>query len=237
MKEIPESRSRRKGQWWKSLLVAWLALSVVGAVAGALGLAIPEAAGYPALAIGWVLTWITWRARETDDRSASGTDALAALQRVWAAFCVAVVLIGVVVITLDTHGGLTRTDTSAGIVGLGVVVTGILSLVGGRIWVPRLNGTDRASLVKSYQSRFFARVAWAEAPALVAFGGFLLLGGEAWVYAVGLAGSLADFALAAPTRPSLRRDQEKLEACGTKLDLLETLTTSGSGAGSEDAEC
>ncbi len=46
--------------WWHGLLWASLA-----AVAGALGLETPEAAGYPALAIGWVLTRMIWRARET----------------------------------------------------------------------------------------------------------------------------------------------------------------------------
>lgn len=73
------------------------------------------------------------------------------------------------------------------------------------------------------------RVAWAEAPALFAFGGFLLLGGEAWVYLIGLTASLASLGLAAPTRSSVRRDQLQLDAAGKGLDLLESLSGSLSG--------
>lgn len=73
------------------------------------------------------------------------------------------------------------------------------------------------------RSRFFAQVAWAEAPALLAFGGFLLLGGEPWVYLIGLTASLAGFAPAAPTPASLRRDQEQLDASRKTLNLLESL--------------
>ena len=153
------------------------------------------------------------------------------MQRIWVTFCAAVVLIGVVVLTLDSSGALKRTAFPQRVVAGGVIVIGIMSLVGGRVWVPRLDGTDRGSVVQSYQSRFFARVAWAEAPAHLAFGGFLLLGGEAWVYLIGLTASLAGFALAAPSRAAVRRDQDQLDAAGKALDVLQSLGGSPSGRG------
>jgi len=149
------------------------------------------------------------------------------MQGVLVAFCVALLLIGNVVLILDTSGDLNRTDVSAGVIAAVVALIGLLSLVGGRIAVPSLDASDPARLVTSYRSRFFARLAWAEVPALLAFAGFLLLGGEAWVYGIGLAASLAGFALAAPTRASVRREQELIAASGASLDLLEVLSATG----------
>ena len=95
------------------------------------------------------------------------------MQGVFAAFCVAMLLIGNVVLILDTSGDLRRSDASVGVVAAGVAVIGVLSLAGGRIAVPSLDASAPALLVTSYRSRFFARLAWAEAPALFAFAGFL----------------------------------------------------------------
>ena len=232
MQEHPEPRPPSKGLWWKSLFAAWLGVSGIGAVAGALGLGLPEELGFPALAVTWAMVWVIWRRRMATDDRARVTGLIAALRRIWAAFCVAMVLIGVVVLILQSEGGLKRTGVSAQPVAVGITLIGILSLVGGRVWVPRLDGSDLGSVVQSYRSRFFARVAWAEAPALLAFGGFLLLGGEPWVYLIGLTASLAGFALAAPTPASLRRDQQQLDASGKTLNLLESL--GGSQGRSED---
>ncbi|MDP9072147.1 MAG: hypothetical protein M3N68_12880 [Actinomycetota bacterium] len=98
--------------------------------------------------------------------------------------------------------------------------------------MPSLDTSGPAQLVSSYRSRFFARVAWAEASALIGLVGFLVLAGGAWVYGIGLAASLAGFALAAPTRASVRREQEQITASGRSLDLLEVLGATGrSGPG------
>jgi hypothetical protein len=229
MQETPGLRSPPKGLWWKSLLAAWLGLRALAAVAAAVGVRIPDELGFPMLAVTWVLVWMIWRRWAAADDRATAAGAIGAMQRIWATYCVALVLIGVVVLTLDNNGALNRTGVSGELVASGVTLIGILSLVGGRVWVPRLTGSDRASIVKSYQNRFFVRVAWAEAPALLAFGGFLLLGGEAWVYLIGLTVSLAGLGLAAPTRSSLHRDQEQLDAAGKGLNLLESLSGSPNG--------
>ncbi len=231
MQETPASEPRRKGLWWKSLIAAYLALQTVGVVMFALDVDLPDEFGFPALVVLWALVWTIWRSRSRrEGRGHSrlwAPGALGVMQGVFATFCVAMLLIGNVVLILDTSGDLRRSDASVGVVAAGVAVIGVLSLAGGRIAVPSLDASDPARLVTSYRSRFFARLAWAEAPALLAFAGFLLLGGEAWVYGIGLAASLAGFALAAPTRASVRRDQEQIAASGTSLDLLEVLTVIG----------
>lgn len=231
MQETPKPAGPR-GLWWKSFLPAWWALFVLAAGARAFGVQVADELGFPLLALAWVTVWAIWRRRVGSSEGGQGTGALRPLQRLLASFCVAVVLIGVVALTLDTTGGLQRSRVATGPVVAGVILIGIVSLVGGRIWVPRLDPSDRASLVRSYRSRLFARVAWAEVPALAAFGGFLLLGGEPWVYLIGLAASLAGFALAAPTRASLARDQRDLDASGKPIDLPGTLgEASGQGGG------
>lgn len=224
-------RSPPKGLWWKSFVAAWLGLRTLAVVLGAVDVRIPDELGFPLLAVTWALVWVIWRRWAGAHPRARATGGMGVVQRVWAAYCLALLLIGVVVLTLDNSGALDRTSVSAEPVAGGITLIGILSLAAGRVWVPRLTGTDRRSLVQSYQNRFFARVAWAEVPALLAFGGFLLLGGEAWVYLIGLTASLVGLGLAAPTWASVHRDQERLDAAGERLSLLESLSGSPSGPG------
>ncbi|CAA9243131.1 MAG: hypothetical protein AVDCRST_MAG10-1707 [uncultured Acidimicrobiales bacterium] len=140
-----------------------------------------------------------------------------------AAFSVALVMIGVVVLTLDNDAELERTGVPVGVVACGVILIGFASVVGGRFWVARLVGVDGATVVRSFHRRLTGRLAWAEVPALTAFGGFLLVGGAAWIYGIGLTVSITGLTSAAPTRASLQRDQERLDAAGTGLDLVESL--------------
>lgn len=142
-----------------------------------------------------------------------------------AIYCAALVLLGTVVLLLDSEGGLDRTAVPTGVVAAGVTILGVICLVGGRVGVPGLEGRDRAALLESYRRRLFVRVAWSEAPALLAFGGFLLLGGQAWVYGIGLLASLTGLALAAPTRRSAHRDQEQLDEAGSSVDVWNALTS------------
>lgn len=220
MEAAPAPRSHPKGLWWKSLLAAWIGLRILAAVAAAAGVRLPEEVGYPALAVVWAVVWIIRRrSAGHEDRVAAG--ALTAARRLVTAFCIAVVMIGVVVLALDAELG--RSGVPAEVVAFGVTLIGIVSVAGGRIWAPRLEGGDRATVVRSFHRRLMARPAWSEAPALAAFGGFLLVGDEAWIYAIGLTASIAGLTLAAPTRASLQRDQARLDAAGTGLDLVESL--------------
>ena len=227
MAEAPQQRPAGKGLWWKSLLLAWLGLQAVSAVSLALGVDVPEAAGFPALIFVWALIWLAWwrrSAAKDQEPRLFGPGPLGVMQRFFAAIVVAILIIGEVVLILDTSGGLDRTDVPVGVVAAAVTLVGLFSLIGARIAVPRLDWTDAARLVTSYRSRLFGRVAWAEVPALVAFAGFLLLGGEAWVFGIGLMASLANLARAAPTRASVRRDQERLRPSRSTLDLLSLLS-------------
>lgn len=231
MDETAEAKPRRRGLWWKSLIAAWLALWAVGAVALALDVDIPDELGFPALILLWALIWVILARRTRgagyDQRVLWAPGALGAMQQVCATFCVAILMIGIAVLILDTSGDLNRTGVSAGVVAVGVAVIGLVSVVGGRVGVPSLDASDPMRLVTTYRNRVFARLAWAEAPAILAFAGFLLLGGEAWVYGIGLGASLIGFALAAPTRASVRREQEEVSASGSSLDLLEILSGIG----------
>lgn len=216
-----------QGLWWKSLVMAWLGLQAVAAVAIALGVDVPAELGIPALVVVWAGAWAIWRRRSTmrghERERLWSRGFLGLTQRVFVWFCVATVLMGIVVLILDSGGVLERSGVPAGAVAAGVATMGLVCLVGGRIGVPRLDGSNPSRLAESYRSRFFARLAFSETPALLGFGAFLLLGGEAWVYAIGLAASLASFAVAAPTRASVRRDQENLAASGSNLDLVDLL--------------
>ena len=170
MSERPQGEARRKGIWWKSLIAAWLALQAVAAVMLALGVDIPDEVGFPALMVLWALVWTAWWRRSRGDGHEHGRlwgpGALGVMQQVLGSFCVAILLIGNVVLILDNTDGLERTKVSAGVVALGVAVIGVVSLVGGRVAVPSLDASGPVQLVTTYRSRFFARLAWAEAPAL-----------------------------------------------------------------------
>jgi hypothetical protein len=213
------------GLWWKSLIAAWLVLFDVGAVSAAVGADIPDWIGFPALLLAWLIVWGVWRhwSRGRHD-NILGPAVLGHLRRLLAIYCVALVLLGTVVLILDSKGGLDPTAVPTGAVAVGVTVVGVICLVGGRVGVPGLDGSDRAALLESYRRRLFVRLAWSEAPALVAFGGFLLLGGQAWVFGIGLFASLAGLALAAPTRRSAQRDQEQMEEAGSSADVWDALT-------------
>lgn len=100
MQEAPAPRSPPKGRWWKSLFVAWVGMSVIGALANAVGLGLPMGLGFPALAVAWISIWAIWRRKPPRADSAGAVGAIAAAQRVLASFCMAIVLIGVVVLTL-----------------------------------------------------------------------------------------------------------------------------------------
>lgn len=232
MHETAEREPRRKGLWWKSLIGAWLALQPVGLVAWAVGVDIPDELGFPALIVLWMLIWTNWWRRSRrgqEGRRFLAPGALGVMQQVFLAVAAGILLIGNVVLILDNTADLKRTAVPAGVVAASVVAIGLLSFLGGRIAVPSLDPSDATRLVTTYRSLLFARLAWAESPAIVAFAGFLLLGGEAWVYVIGLAASLVGLLLAAPTRAALRREQEHISASGSSLDLLEVMTTGRSG--------
>lgn len=138
------------------------------------------------------------------------------------AFCTAIVLIGVVVAILNGMGDEFGHLAVAPVL-LGVVLVGVLGQLAFSLVRRPLDCTDSATLARSYLSRrLFARLALAEAAALVAFLGFLLTS-EPWLYPLGAAFSAVGFARTAPTRAQLNAEQEQLAAAGCSQSLTEAL--------------
>lgn len=109
-------------------------------------------------------------------------------------------------------------DVSPVPVAVAIVGAGLISVVVPHLILTGLDCSDDAALAASYGTRFFARVAFANAPALVAFVGSVLTG-EVWLYAPGLAFAAIGHVQLVPTRGNLRRDQEGLNRarCGRSL--------------------
>ena len=150
-----------------------------------------------------------------------GGDALVVLRGLFLSFCAAVALVGVVVVLLSSGEGL---DGSADgtTVGIGVALAGFVLLLASA-WRRPLDGSSDATLAESYRRRFFLRMAFAEAAALLGFAGFILSGNPA-VYAGGAAFTAIGFVLMAPSAGNLARDQEAVrDRLGTGHSLIRAL--------------
>ena len=211
------------GIWWKSLLATWLGLQTIGVAVAAIHVEVPGAVGLAILAVVWAVVWASWRRHSANEVTPQSTKGLLwPMQRLVVILGIGMVLLGNVVVRLDADSELPQSVVLAA----GVVAFGVISLVGARVWVPALDSRDIDHVLASYRTRLFARIAWAEGPALFAFAGFLILSAEAWVYGIGLAASLVGLAFAAPTRASVRRDQARLVALGSEVDLLAVMGVS-----------
>jgi len=108
------------------------------------------------------------------------------------------------------------------------VAAGVVLAVGVAGWLltpllsPRLDCSTAATLVATYRTRFFLRMAIAEAAALAGFA-VALVAYQPWPYFLGLAFTLIGFVRAAPTTRNLARDQDVLSVAGCAHPLAETL--------------
>jgi hypothetical protein len=131
-----------------------------------------------------------------------------------------VVLIGVVVLIL---GDLNPDQPDRPALAVSIVVgVGVICLALQRIVPGPLDCSTPATLAATYRTRFFLRIAFAEACSLVAFALYISIG-PGWVYAVGLAFTLFGFTVAAPTGARLRADQDALSLSGCTLSLVAAL--------------
>lgn len=167
--------------------------------------------------VGLVPLWGT-RRRRKGWQTANGVIALRGL---FLSFVIAIAMIGIVAIVL----GRARTKTGLApvtfLTGL-VLAAGVAALFGAQLFARPLRCNDEADLVASYRSRFFVRVAFAEAPALVAFAA-TVASGESWLYALGAFFAAVGFARVAPTAAHLAQDQEEVRQTGSGLLLLSAL--------------
>lgn len=151
-------------------------------------------------------------------RSPSDDGELATLRQLFLQFCVAFALIGVVAFMLGNDEQRWDPAISVGL----IVIVGLASLLGDRFVARRLDCTSDGSLVDSYRTRFFLRVAIAEIPALAAFG--LSVGAAPWwVYFVGLPFSAFSLVRLAPTARNVERDEQLLRARGCHRPLGQLL--------------
>jgi len=143
------------------------------------------------------------------------------MRQVFVAFVSGIVLLGVVLLFL----GLDRVDDVP--LELGYAVTagvGLLSLGGSVVAGPRLDPTDAGTLLASYRTRFFVRLAAGEVPALVGFAMSFVVG-SGFPFLVALPFTAIGFLRAAPTAAAITRDDEALATTGSALSLRNVLYT------------
>ena len=157
-------------------------------------------------------------------RQFNAVDPLVLMRQVFLAFCFALFSFGVVLALIYPGERPLRdppTALAAGLLFLGAI---------GLALEPRLERpllcTNDGTLVGSYRTRLFLRIAFAEACALFGFVGFFLTL-EWWPYPLGVALAAVGFRRAAPTRANLRRDQERLAEQGCFRPLVAALRGRG----------
>jgi len=161
---------------------------------------------------------------------AVGNDGLVVTRAIFLSFVLALALIGVVVAILTNFSKLGRgpnslhTPAAVGF-GVGVAVVGL----GGQLLSARIGGRlpvestmTPSQIAGAYRVRFFLRVAFSEAAALVGFVGFIVTG-RWWQYLIGAAFAGIGFVRLAPTAGNLRRDQLTIDQTRPGLNLIGVL--------------
>jgi hypothetical protein len=149
--------------------------------------------------------------------------ALLLLRAMFTSVVMTLVAFGVVLALIA--GGMEPDGTSTSVVAAGVAMIGALSLVLPRVVEQPLDCSSEGALVGGYRTRFFLRVAFAEAAALAGFVGAFLTG-EAWMYLVGMPFTAVGFVRLAPTTRNIDRDQDALNQQGCGLSLMHLMVTS-----------
>jgi hypothetical protein len=153
-------------------------------------------------------------------RARRAPDGLLLLRQVIVAFSVALVLLGVVLASLNPDSSATQPLLMI----LVVMALGSV-LAASRVGRLTLDCGSPERLASSYRTRFFLRVACAEAVAMAGFV-FAVIGGGEWLYVAGAAFALYRFwSGIAPTRSVLAEDQRQLFARGCTLNLVAALRT------------
>ena len=150
------------------------------------------------------------------------SDALIMMRMVFVYFVQTLVILAVVVIALSVSDTIPGSDVDPMVAALAVAAVGGMGLVLARVVPPALDCTTSATLVGTYRTRFFIRLALAEAGAMAGFVGFIVTG-RPILFLLGTAFTAAGFARAAPTIRQLERDQEELSWSGCGRLLIPTL--------------
>lgn len=151
------------------------------------------------------------------------TDGLVMLRSVFVSFTGAIVMFAVVLVFLFPLGPVEAAGAMPSVVvGYGVISLGLARALGRH----RLDCASETALASTYRSRFFLRIAVAEAAALLGFTGAFIQE-RLWIYLVGAAFALVGFALTAPSAGNLRKEQDALNRAGCSLSLAATLRGAG----------
>src|SRR5262249_14829674 len=110
------------------------------------------------------------------------TNGLVLLRQIFMSFCLALIMFGVVLAFLWPSQSKEAADPGFAIV---LIVLGATAGIAGRFVEKPLLCTDDRSLVGSYRTRFFLRIAFAESAALFGFVGFFVAS-VWWVYPAGV---------------------------------------------------
>jgi hypothetical protein len=147
---------------------------------------------------------------------------LQTMRVVFAAFVASVAVLGVVVVVLAAAGGVSG-SLSVVVAVVVVAAVGLVTPPVARTATPDPDCSTVASLRRTYSSRFFLRLALADAPAVAGLVGFLL-SGVPFVYAVGLGFTVLELGRLAPTRRRLEDEEAELARRGCLHPLLQALT-------------
>jgi ABC-type Co2+ transport system permease subunit len=155
---------------------------------------------------------------------AAGTNGLTVLRRLFASFVAALIMIGLAVVllsatTTQTHHPLAPVD-----VAIGVVVYGVFSVFAPRLIEKPLDCSADQRLAGTYRTRFFLRLAFANAAALLGFVGFML-SNNGWFYVLGVAFAAIGFYRVAPSAAHLAKDQQALSDSSCSRSLIAALAT------------
>ena len=160
--------------------------------------------------------------------SPSGATGIRVYWTLLQSLAISVVLIGVVIGIASSTFHRHSSGSEALLAAVVVAFVGmVLQLVADKVERP-LNGSSAAALVLSYRARFFLRVGFGEAPALISVIAVVLT--ARWeIFIVGALFAFATFARLAPTSGHLDRDQQAIAAAGSTLSLRDTLEGRSAG--------
>ncbi|MGI8806519.1 MAG: PH domain-containing protein [Acidimicrobiales bacterium] len=147
---------------------------------------------------------------------------LVVVRQLFLSFAVAIGLFAFVLVQLNlaSEDGSISTSTVLFVVGAVAAV----AFVPGRLVERPLDCSSESKLMESWRTRFFIRIAFGEASALVGFVGAFLSGATS-PYFLGAAATAIMFARAAPSARNIADDQADLYDRGCSLSLLTVIAT------------
>jgi hypothetical protein len=148
---------------------------------------------------------------------------LVGMRALYLRFVASPLLFGVVLAILAGSSDRSDGSVDGAIVAAAVVAIGVATLVLARAMERGLDCATDDALARSYRTRFFLRLAFAQTASLAGFVGFFLVGHELWAYVLGALLAVPTSWRAAPTAAHLARDQAILSAGGCGRSLVKAL--------------